>query len=114
MRGVVRREKRALMMVEPPCNFRRVRILEIDDGILLTVEMRFVKQRSSAMEQPGKLKVHIAADALAVEAGEERRRRRSVETLVVVENFDFQSIPRLPRISAARNRPSRGHNSAAK
>ena len=102
MRGVCRRKKRALMMIEPPGDLRRTRILEIDDGIFVAVEMGFVEERSGAMQQAGELKIHIAADALAVEAGEERRRRRSIETLVVVENLDFQSIPQLPKISAAR------------
>ncbi len=102
MRGVGRREKRALMMIEPPCDLRRTRIFEIDDGIFVTGKMRLVEQRPGAMQQAGKLEVHVAADALAVEAGEERRRGRSVETLVVVENFDFQSNPHMPRISAAR------------
>jgi len=44
----------------------------------------------------------IAADALAVEAGEERRRGRSIETLIVVEHLDFQSVPQSLKISAAR------------
>jgi len=52
--------------------------------------MRFIEQRSGAMQQPGEFKIHIAADALAVKTGKERCRRRAVETLIVIENFDFQ------------------------
>lgn len=36
--GIRRRKKRALMVVEPPGNFRRVRVLEIDDGVFVAIE----------------------------------------------------------------------------
>src|SRR5271156_2101189 len=111
MRGVGRRKKSALVMVKPPRNLRRTRVFEIDDGIFVAVEVRFVKQRSRAMQQAGKFEINITSDSLAVEAGEERSRRRPIETLVVVKNFDFQSIPQLPEISAAR-RPNRRNSFA--
>ena len=47
---VGRREKRAFVMVEPPRDLGRTGVLEIDDGILVTVEMGFVKERSGAMQ----------------------------------------------------------------
>jgi hypothetical protein len=95
-------EKRALMMVEPPGNLGRAGVLEVDDRIFVTIEMRFVKQRSGSMQEAGKNKVRITADALAVKAGEERRGAGSVKALVMIENSDFQSIPQLPRIPALR------------
>ena len=36
--GVRGREKRALMVVEPPGNFGRVGVLEIDDGVFVAIE----------------------------------------------------------------------------
>jgi hypothetical protein len=43
-------------MIEPPRDLRRTRIFEIDDGIFVAVEMRFVEERSGAMQEAGKLK----------------------------------------------------------
>ena len=109
VRGVGSGKKSALMMVEPPGDLRRTGVLEIDDGIFVTIEMRFVKQRSRAMQQAGKDKAGVFADALAVEAGEERGGGSSVKALVVVEDSDFQSIPQLSKISADPRRPQPGH-----
>src|SRR5271165_543288 len=111
--SVVGRKKCALVMVEPPCDLRRTGVLEVDDGIFVTVELGFVKQRPGAMQQAGEDEVGVGANALAIKTGEERRGTGSVETLVVVEDSDFQSMPQLyknsrrrqghiPRISAAR------------
>ncbi len=49
---VFRRQKRRLMMVEPPCDLRRSRVLEVDDGVLIAAEFALVKQRAGAMHQP--------------------------------------------------------------
>jgi hypothetical protein len=55
--------------------------------------MGFVEQRSRTMNQPGKGKLGIAADALAVETGKQRGGRSSVKTFVVIENPNSQSVP---------------------
>src|SRR5271155_5131851 len=89
---VGRREKRTFVMVEPPGDLGRTGVLEIDDGIFVAVEMGFVKKRSGAMQQSGEDEVSVFANALAIKAGEERRGAGSVETLVVVEDSNFQSI----------------------
>jgi hypothetical protein len=46
------RQERALMMIEPPGQFRRVAVFEIDDGVLVAVEQPGVKQRARAMVPP--------------------------------------------------------------
>ena len=69
---VGRREKCALVMVEPPGDFRRTGVLEVDDGIFVAVEVGFVKKRSGAMQKAGEDEVGIFANPLAVETGEER------------------------------------------
>jgi hypothetical protein len=43
VRRVLWREKRALVMVEPPRDPRRRRIFEIDDGVLVAGEIRLVE-----------------------------------------------------------------------
>ena len=78
------------MMIEPPGDFRRTGILEIDDRILIAVEVLFVKERARTMQKPGKSEIHITAYALAVEAGKKCGRRSSVETFVVIKNSDSQ------------------------
>jgi hypothetical protein len=44
------------------------------------------------MYQPGILKLHIFADAFAVKTRENCGRCRSVETLVVIKNPNFQLV----------------------
>src|SRR5579863_8644263 len=95
VRGISGRQKRAFMMIEPPCNLGRARVLEVDDGVLVSGEIRFVEQRSRAMQQAGKDELGIFANPLAIEAGKKRRRRGSVETFIVVKDSDFQCTPQL-------------------
>src|SRR5208283_5022156 len=86
VRGVLGREKRALVMVEPPGDARRRRILEIDNGILVAGEVVFIEERPGAMHQAHILKLSVLANALAIEAREQRGRAGTVETLVVIED----------------------------
>jgi len=81
------------VMVEPPGDLWRTGVLEIDDGIFVAVEIRLVKQRTGAMQQSGEGEVGVFANSLAIKAGEKRCRRSSIETLIVVEDFNFQSTP---------------------
>src|SRR5580700_10681358 len=78
------------MMVEPPGDFRRRGIFEIDDGVFVAIEMRFVKQRSRPMHKSGEDKLGILANALAIKTGKDGGGRRAVETFVVIEDSDFQ------------------------
>ena len=43
------------------------------------------------MQESGEDEVHVAADPFAVEAGEKRRRGRTVKTLVVVKHPNSQT-----------------------
>jgi hypothetical protein len=86
-------------MVEPPSDFGRTGVLEIDDGIFVAVEMRFIKERSRAMQQAGEDEGGVLANALPIKTREERGGASSVETLVVVENSNFHAAPQLCRNS---------------
>ena len=90
MLGVGGRQEGALVVVEPPGNFGRAGIFEVDDGILVAVELLFVEQRAGAVDQAGEHEVGVAANALAVEAGEQRGGGSSVKTFVVIEDPDSQ------------------------
>ena len=94
MRRIFRRQKGAFVMIEPPRNFRRTRILKVHDGVFVAIELRIVKERSCAMQQAGIYKLRIAPDAFLVETGEQSRRASSVETFVVIEHLHSQiAIP---------------------
>ena len=56
-------------MVEPPGDFGRAGVFEVDDGILVAVELIFVEQRPGTVDQAGEDEVGIAANAFAIEAG---------------------------------------------
>src|ERR1700680_4271438 len=100
--GVCRREERALVMVEPPRDPGGTGVFEIDDGILVSVEIGFVEERSGAMQEAGEDEVGVFANALAIEAREQGGGASSVEALVVVEDSDFQSVPQLYKVSSRR------------
>jgi len=59
-------------MIEPPGDFGRRRVFEIDNRVLVAREIGFVKQRAGAMQKAGELEVNIAPDSFAVEAGKQR------------------------------------------
>jgi hypothetical protein len=80
-------------MIKPPCQFFRSEIFEVDDCIFVAGELLKVKERSGAMEQALVLELRIAANALAIEAREERSRAGAVKTLIVIEDLDNQWFP---------------------
>ena len=55
-------------MIEPPRDFGRTGILEINDDVLVAIEMGFIKERPGPVQQPGKLEVHVAPDSFPVKA----------------------------------------------
>jgi hypothetical protein len=69
---IMGREKGRLVVIEPPGDLWRGGVLEIDDGVLVAGEIALVKERAGAMHQAVILIGGIGADALAMEAREER------------------------------------------
>ena len=96
--SIGRRKKSAFVVIEPPGDFRRTGILEIDDGILVAVKLLLVEKSARAMQQAGVDEVHIAADSFPVETGEQGRRGSPVKTLVVIKDPHSQ-IGSLTRFS---------------
>src|SRR5260370_20430952 len=91
MLSVLRRKKGALVMVKPPGDLGRRRVLKIDDHVFIAIEVALVKKRSGAMHQTAELEGCVRANALAVEAIKHGRRCGSVKALAVVEHPYFQS-----------------------
>jgi hypothetical protein len=88
------------VVIEPPGDFGRTGILEIDNGILVAIELVFVEERAGAMQQAGVNEFHIAANAFAVETREQRSRGSAVKTFVVIK--DPHSQIRLPNPGGSR------------
>jgi len=81
------------VVVEPPGDARRSRVLEVHDGVLVAVELGLVEQAAGAVHQPAEDELGVAADALTIEARKQRRARRPVKTLVVKEHPDAHPEP---------------------
>jgi hypothetical protein len=86
MLGILRAQKRALVMVEPPGQTRIGRIFEIDDGIDIAVKKHILKKLGRFMGQPGEFKLRRRSVFSLVKPAKIRRRGRTVETMIVVEN----------------------------
>src|SRR5258706_5632432 len=77
------------MMVKPPSQFWRSRVLEMDDRVLLTVKLAFVKQLGGPMSQSCVFEARLGIDLGLVEPREDGGRSRAVETLVVKEDANM-------------------------
>ena len=81
------------MVIEPPGDFGRGGILEVDDGVFVADEVGFVEEGAGAVDETAVFIVGVGADALVVEAAKERSRARAIETFVVVEDPNLQENP---------------------
>src|SRR5215471_15739298 len=91
MVGVFRAKEGALMMVKPPRDTRRWRVLKINDGVFIAVEVGLVEQRAGPVYQAGELKFGVFIDDFPVKAGKQGRRGGPVKTLVVVKDPNLHS-----------------------
>jgi hypothetical protein len=91
MQLIGRGEKGAQMVIKPPGDAGRRAVFEVYDRVLITGEVRLLKECTRPMHQPVKAVVCIGANALAVEAHEERSRTRSVKAPVVIKNANLQN-----------------------
>ena len=67
MGSVLGCEECAQVMIEPPGDFGRTRILEVHDGVFVAIKLSLIKQCTGAVQQAGKYEACVVADALAVE-----------------------------------------------
>src|SRR6202042_3279458 len=79
-------EKGTLMMIEPPGDFGRRPIFEVDDRIFSDDELAFVEECSGSMHEAVKGEGVRRLDAFAMEAHEQGCGAGSVETFIVVKN----------------------------
>src|SRR5262249_27072792 len=87
---VFRSQECTLVMIEPPCDLRRGRVLEIDNRVFVAGEFSLIEKRSGAMKEADVFKTHVIANSFRIETRKECCRRSPVETPVVKENPDLQ------------------------
>src|ERR1700691_6016454 len=90
MLGVGGRQKRALMVVEPPSEFGRAGIFEIHDGVFVAVECAVLEGLRGLVRHAGVEEFGGGIDALLVKARENRGGGGSVEAFIVEANPHLQ------------------------
>src|SRR5437879_1731128 len=85
-------------MVEPPGKPWIARIFEIHDGILVTVEQFRLEELRCFVGHPGVCKLCSGMEHTLDEAAEERRGRRAVEAVIVVENTFAHEFARMENL----------------
>jgi len=85
------------MVVEPPGDFGRGGVFEVDDGVLVAGEFALVKEGAGAVDEAVVFVNGVGRDALAMEAGEQRSRAGSVKAFVVIEDANPQECTPLVR-----------------
>ena len=91
MDGVLGRQEGALVMIEPPGQPGRGGVLEIYNGVVVTVKHRLLEQLRGAMGQPRIDELRLGADRLAVETREHCGGGRAVKTAIMKEDADLHS-----------------------
>jgi hypothetical protein len=84
MAGVFRSEKGALMVIEPPGQFRVARIFEVDNGVFVSIEQAVFEDLGGPMGHACVPEAGIRVERTPEEAAEERGRGGAVETVVVI------------------------------
>src|SRR3954452_7354628 len=98
MGSVFGSEERALVMIEPPRNFLRRGVFEVEDGIFVAIKIFFVEQSAGTMHEARVAELHVAFHALSIEPRKDSRRTSAVETLIVIEDPNLQPIPLRPKL----------------
>src|SRR5882724_6657011 len=84
---ILRREKCRLVMIEPPGQLFRWRILEIDDRVFIAVKhIAFEQEVPGAMQQAAIFNVGVVVNSFEIKTGKRRRRGNAVKTMSVIKN----------------------------
>src|SRR5207302_7287129 len=90
MSFIFRREKCRLMMIEPPRQFLRRRVLEIHDRVFIPVEHRLVEEEiAGPMKQASVCNFRIAVNSFEIKARECGRRSHAVKAVAVIKDAKF-------------------------
>src|SRR5262249_19250286 len=102
---VRRRQKGALVMVEPPCDFWRIGILEIDNHVLVAVKKARFPRLLRFVRHSRKAKLAIRVKFFTVKAVKQRSRCSSVKAAVVKAEPDSGHIRGKRAFPAVRSTP---------
>jgi len=87
--GVGGREKRALVMVEPPGHFRRIGKFEIDNYVFVAVEEARFPGLRGAVRHSRKAKFRVLVKTLAVKSVKESGGSGAIKTAIVKAEPDL-------------------------
>ena len=80
------------MVVKPPGDPRRTRILEIHNGVFAAVKHMFFERVRGAMRHAGKAKLGLGVHAFAVKSGKKGGGGGAVETAIVKEDPRYKRV----------------------
>src|SRR5882724_3028323 len=103
LRGIRRRQECALVMVEPPRHLRRIRILEIDNRILVAIEQSRFPRLLRAVRHARETKLCVRIKFFAVKTVKKGSRSGSVKAAVVETEPDSGHIRAKRAFPAARS-----------
>ena len=93
LRLILSIQKRRLVMIKPPRQLRRRRVLEVDNRILPRTPPGLIKQRPCTMHQPLILKLLDRPHTLPMKPRKQRRRTSPIETMIMKKHPAIQSKP---------------------
>src|SRR6266403_1561638 len=83
MPGILRGKKRALVMIKPPSQLRRVRVLEVHNDVLIAVEYAALPGMRCAVRHAAEMKFGGRVEAFAIKAVEERGGGSAIKAAIV-------------------------------
>src|SRR5215470_17343500 len=81
-----------LMMIEPPRQFWRRRVLEIDNRIFIAVEHVFVEKIAGPVQQTAVVHLSLLIDSFVIKPGEGGRRSDAVKAVTVIKDAKFHFL----------------------
>ena len=86
------RQKRRLMMIEPPRQPLIRTIFEIDDRVLVSIELLTIKRISGTMHRRRVRDLSVRVNRRVIKFGKDRGRGDAVKAVAVIENAKFHII----------------------
>src|SRR5437763_7669424 len=92
---ILQRQKRRLMMIEPPGQLLRRRILEIDDRVFIAVKhIAFEQEVAWPMQESAIFNTGVVVNSFEIKTRERGRRGNAVKTVSVIQNAKFHKVKR--------------------
>src|SRR5579862_7082570 len=99
-------------MIEPPRQFRRARIFEIDDCVFIAIKDAVLERLGRLVGHSRVEKLHVRLDPFAIKAGKYRGGGSAVETFVMKTYTNLQRFLSIHRGSNRKTRKGKSTNMA--